>query len=181
MPNQNKMGVIVGSLRKDSANNKLADIMIELSKERLNLEKIEIADIPYYNQDLDDNPPREWMRFRGAVENSNCILFVTPEYNHSMPPAIKNALDVGGTSIPNNIWRNKKIGIASMSRGKFSEWNSNKHLIESLSFLGAVVYNDYSIKLGPPETVISNKNQIKDKNTEFLIKEFLEKFFAWAG
>src|SRR5437870_1104738 len=90
-----KIGVIVGSLRKESLNRKMANTLIKLAPSTLSLQIIEIGDLPLYNQDLDDHVPPAWAKFREQIKACDGVLFVTPEYNRSIPGVLKNAIDVG--------------------------------------------------------------------------------------
>src|SRR5438067_12622394 len=89
------VAVIVGSLRKDSINRKVANALVELAPSGLELGIVEIGQLPMYNQDGDENPPAAWTAFRERISASAAVLFVTPEHNRSVPAALKNALDVG--------------------------------------------------------------------------------------
>jgi chromate reductase len=89
------IAVIVGSLRKDSINRKVANALTEVAPPELKLSIIEIGHLPIYNQDGDENPPAEWTAFRERITAADAVLFVTPEHNRSVPGALKNAIDVG--------------------------------------------------------------------------------------
>jgi chromate reductase len=95
MSNPRDVAVLVGSLRKDSFNLKLAKALAALAPPQLKLEIVEIRQLSLYNQDDDANPPAEWVAFRDRVRRADAVLFVTPEYNRSVPAALKNAIDVG--------------------------------------------------------------------------------------
>src|SRR5262249_37018899 len=95
MSSTRDVAVIVGSLRRDSYNRKVAQALAELAPDSLALGIVEIAQLPLYNQDLEDKPPAAWVEFRTRVRRADAVLFVTPEYNRSVPGALKNAIDVG--------------------------------------------------------------------------------------
>lgn len=171
---------MVGSLRYGSANKKLALAMSDLSEDFVVSEMIDIGHLCFYNPDLDKTPQPEWIAFRDAVKRVDCVLFVTPEYNHSMPPTIKNALDIGGSPIPNNLWNDKLCGIASISRGNFAEWNSNQHLMQSLRFLRARIFDKKEIRLGFSDSFFSETNNITDKNTESSVLEYMKDLSGWV-
>jgi chromate reductase len=101
------VAVIVGSLRKDSINRKVAHALAALAPAGLNLGIVEIGDLPMYNQDLDDAPPAAWTAFRERIAAADAVLFVTPEYNRSVPAALKNALDVGSRPYGKSAWNGK--------------------------------------------------------------------------
>lgn len=174
------IGFIVGSLREGSANRTLAHAMMDLCGTFAKTTMIEIRDLAYYNPDLEQDPPAEWIKFRDGVAQSGCILIVTPEYNRSVPSALKNALDVGGSPVLGNVWNNKCVGLSSISRGKFAEWNSNDHLAQSLQFLNALIFPDRSMRFGSPETVFSDEGALTDQETKKVVQRFLQNFLTWA-
>ena len=90
-----KVAVLIGSLRAGSLNRKVAELLVRMPPDDLSLELVGIGDLPLYNEDLEENPPREWREFRARIKASDALLFVTPEYNRSVPGALKNAIDVG--------------------------------------------------------------------------------------
>ena len=102
-----KIAVIVGSLRKESFNRKMAKALIALAPESLKFEIIEIGALPLYDQDLEDNPPTTWTQFRERLPEFDGVLFVTPEYNRSVPGVLKNAIDVGSRPYGKNVWDGK--------------------------------------------------------------------------
>src|SRR4051812_1025058 len=104
MTEQKNIAVLVGSLRKESFNRKMANALARLAPEALKLEIIEIGQLSLYNQDLDESPPSEWTRFRSRIKSSDGILFVTPEYNRSVPGVLKNAIDIGSRPYGQSAW-----------------------------------------------------------------------------
>src|SRR4051794_20647220 len=109
------IAVFVGSLRKDSINRKVANALRELAPSTLKLEIIEIGQLPIYNQDDDPNPPAAWTAFRERVKAADAVLFVTPEYNRSVPAVLKNALDVGSRPYGHSVWNRKPGAVVSAS------------------------------------------------------------------
>src|SRR5687768_1559205 len=98
------VAIIIGSLRKESFNRKMAMNLMELTPGHLQAEIVEIGHLQMYNQDLDENPPREWMEFREKIRSFDAVLFVTPEYNRSVPAVLKNAIDVGSRPYGKSAW-----------------------------------------------------------------------------
>jgi chromate reductase len=98
------VAVIVGSLRKESFSRKIANALIPLAKPSLDLKLVEIGDLPLYDEDTEQNPPESWKRFRDAVRPVDAVLFVTPEYNRSVPGCLKNAIDVGSRPYGHSVW-----------------------------------------------------------------------------
>lgn len=116
------VAVIVGSLRKASINRMVANALAELAPAGLKLGIVEIGQLPLYNQDGDDDPPAEWTAFRERVRAADSVLFVTPEYNRSVPAALKNALDVGSRPYGKSAWSGKPGAVVSASPGGIGGW-----------------------------------------------------------
>src|SRR4051812_10703083 len=104
MDREQKVAVMVGSLRKASLNRMMADAAIELAPAKLKLSIVEIGSLPLYNEDLEAHTPAEWTTFRSAMRGFDAVLFVTPEYNRSVPGVLKNAIDVGSRPYGKSIW-----------------------------------------------------------------------------
>src|SRR5690606_24634071 len=130
-----KIAIIVGSLREGSFNRKTAKAMIKLAPESMTFNFLEIGNLPYFNEDLEGNPPREWVAFREQIEEADGLLFFTPEYNRSVPGVLKNALDVGSRPYGENSWDGKPAGVVSVSIGNISGFGANHHLRQSLVFV----------------------------------------------
>lgn len=177
-----KIAVLVGSLRKESFNRKMAKVLISLAPESLKLEIIEIGQLPLYNQDCDDegNPPSQWTEFRKRIKPFDGLLFVTPEYNRSIPGVLKNAIDVGSRPYGQSVWEGKPGAVVSVSPGATGGFGSNHHLRQTFVFL------DVRAML-QPEAYIGNASQLFDANgditnektREFLTK-FMEAFAVWV-
>lgn len=178
-----KIGVIVGSLRKESWNRKLAHALIKLAPSALSFEIIEIGQLALYNQDLDDqgHPPKEWIDFREHLKKMDGFLFVTPEYNRSVPGVLKNAIDVGSRPYGKSAFGTGKPGaVISASPGAIGGFGANQHLRQSFVFLDILC-------LQQPEAYISSINNlfdadgkiIKDETRDFL-RKYMESFSAWV-
>jgi chromate reductase, NAD(P)H dehydrogenase (quinone) len=128
--------VLVGSLRKASLNGMLANALMSLAPSSMKLEVVEIGHLPLFNQDLEtDATPAQWTAFRQRVKAADAVLFVTPEYNRSMPAALKNALDVGSRPYGSSVWDRKPGAIVSCSPSAIGAFGANHHLRQSLVFL----------------------------------------------
>jgi chromate reductase, NAD(P)H dehydrogenase (quinone) len=128
--------VLIGSLRKASFNGMLANTLISLAPSSMKLDIVEIGNLPLYNQDLETNPPpARWTAFRQSVMAADAVLFVTPEYNRSVPAALKNALDVGSRPYGSSVWDRIPGAIVSSSPGAIGAFGANHHLRQSLVFL----------------------------------------------
>jgi chromate reductase len=131
-----KIAVIVGSLRKDSLNRKAAEALAALAPAGVELEIVEIGDLPLYNEDLEAaGAPAAWERFRSQLKASDAVLFVTPEYNRSVPGALKNAIDVGSRPYGASVFSGRPAAVMSVSPGAIGGFGANHHLRQSLVFL----------------------------------------------
>ncbi|AZZ60112.1 NAD(P)H-dependent oxidoreductase [Oenococcus sp. UCMA 16435] len=154
-----KVGLIVGSLRKGSYTKAVAKQASELLPDKYQVIDINIGDLDLYNQDLDDENrvPRSWKEFRQQMSQVNAVIFATPEYNRSVPGALKNAIDVGSRPYGKSVWEKKPAIILSVSTGAISGFGANHHLRQSLVFLDMPVVSQ-------PEVYIGNVKNILDYN-----------------
>jgi len=129
------LAVIVGSLRAGSFNRMLANALIGLAPAGVSGRIVEIRDLPLYDPDLETAAPDAWTRFRAAIAPADAVLFVTPEYNRSVPAGVKNAIDVGSRPYGKSVWSGKPAAIVSSSPGAISGFGANHHLRQSLVFL----------------------------------------------
>lgn len=171
--------VIVGSLRKESFNRKIALAMIELAQAPLKLEIVEIGTLPLYNQDLDADPPKEWRQFRDRVRPAHALLFVTPEYNRSTPGVLKNALDVGSRPYGSSVWTGKPGSIVSASPGPIGGFGANHHLRQPMVFLNVPLMQQPEAYIGGVDKLFDAQGNLAPATQEFLAK-FLQAFAAWV-
>lgn len=165
-----KVGIVVGSIRKDSLSERVAKAMVSLLPASYETEYLEIDQLPLYNPDLDQNTPKEYTDFRKAVAGVDAVVFVTPEHNRTIPAALSNALDV--VSVPNNEWNGKAALIVSQSPGLISGFGANHHLRQVLAFLNMPTVQQ-------PEVYISGTHELIGEEGEFL-KEGTEAFLQSA-
>ena len=132
---KHKIGIVVGSLRRDSINRKVANSIAAFTQEWLDCEIVEIGDLPLYNQDEDAAPTPAVTAFRDKIRAMDGVLFVTPEYNRSVPGVLKNALDVGSRPYGQSVWDKKPAAIVTASPGGIGAFGANHHLRQSLVFL----------------------------------------------
>lgn len=175
-----KIVVIVGSLRKDSLNKKMAKALMALAPPSLELELLEIGDLPLYNQDLDDGPPAAWTAFREKVRRSAGVLFVTPEYNRSIPGVLKNAIDVGSRPYGKSAWAGKPAGVVSVSPGSIGGFGANHHLRQSLVFLDMPAMPQPEAYIGRAGDLFDGAGNLTSEETREFAKEFMTAFAAWV-
>ncbi|KAA9345780.1 NADPH-dependent FMN reductase [Adhaeribacter soli] len=175
-----KIAVFVGSLRKGSYNLKTAKALMALAPESLSLELVNIGDLPMFNEDLEDTPPKEWTALREKIHAADGLLFLTPEYNRSVPGVLKNAIDVGSRPYGQNAWDGKPGAVVSVSIGDISGFGANHHLRQSLTFVNVPT-------MAQPEAYIGNAGELFDENgnltndsTKEFLRSFMEAFEKWV-
>lgn len=174
-----KIAIIVGSLRKESFNLKTAKVLIALAPESLSLEILNIADLPMFNEDLEATPPNEWVAFKEQISAADGILFVTPEYNRSVPGVLKNAIDVGSRPYGKNSWNGKPAAIVSVSIGPISGFGANHHLRQSLVFVNVHTMAQPEAYIGGAATLFDEKGNITNDSTKDFLKSFMSSFEKW--
>lgn len=177
-----KIAVIVGSLRKESYNRKMAKALIALAPESLKLEIVEIGGLPLYDQDLDDEgrPPAVWTAFREQLKPFDGVLFVTPEYNRSVPGALKNAIDVGSRPYGQSVWAGKPGAVMTVSPGAIGGFGANHHLRQSLVFLDVPAMHQPEAYIGGAAQLFDANGNISNDSTSGFLKNFMNAFAAWV-
>jgi chromate reductase len=173
-----KVGILVGSLRKESFSKKLAANVASLFPNGYETEFVEIGDLALYNQDFDDenNAPPEYTTFRNKMKEMEAVLFVTPEYNRSIPAVLKNALDVGSRPYGASVWNNKPAAIISQSPGKLSGFGANHHLRQPLVFLNMPILQQPEAYIGNVADILDEDGKIKDEGTVKFLQSFVDAF-----
>ena len=174
-----RIAVLVGSLRANSLDKKLATNLITIAPETLSLELLEIDDLPFYNEDLESVLPESWNRFRQAMPGFDGVLFVTPEYNRSVPAVIKNAIDVGSRPMGKSIWNGKPAAIISTSPGAMGGFGANHHLRQSLVFLNMPTLQQPEVYLGGAGKIFDENGVLNNESTKSFLLSFLEAFSKW--
>jgi chromate reductase, NAD(P)H dehydrogenase (quinone) len=173
--------VLVGSLRKDSFNGMLANVLISLAPSSMKLDIVEIGQMPFYNQDLEtDEPPTQWTAFRRHVKSADAVLFVTPEYNRSVPAALKNALDVGSRPYGSSVWDRKPGAIVSSSPGAVGAFGANHHLRQSLVFLNVPTMQQPEAYVGHADKLFDEHSKLVNDGTRKFLQEFMQAFANWV-
>ena len=173
---QKKIAVLVGSLRKESFNRKMAKALMKVSPDSLGLEIIEIGGLPLYNQDLDDNPPAAWSEFRERLKKFDGVLFVTPEYNRSVPGVLKNAIDVGSRPYGKNSWVGKPGAVVSVSPGAIGGFGANHHLRQSLVFLNVPAMPQPEAYIGKAGHLFDERGDLFNESTREFAVKFMNAF-----
>jgi len=176
-----KVSVLVGSLRKGSYTRKVAKALIALAPEILNCEIIEIGDLPLYNQDLDKRPPRSWVRFRKEIAARDAVLFLTPEYNRSMPGCIKNAIDVASRPEGENVLDGLPAAIVSVTPYTMGAFGANHALRQALVFLNVPVLQQPEAYIGNADALFDKQGNLVKKDARDFFAKFMAAFADWIA
>jgi chromate reductase len=166
------VAVLVGSLRRESFSRKLARAIAAVAPPNLKFDIVEIGDLQLFNQDLEPTPTAQWTAFRDRIRPADAVLFVTPEYNRSVPGLLKNAIDVGSRPYGQSVFNGKPAAVVSNSPGAIGGFGAYHHLRQSLVFLNMPTLNQ-------PETYVGNVATLFDTNGELInesTREFLTGF-----
>ncbi len=179
------VAVLVGSLRKDSFSRKMALALAKLAAPApalaLALDIIEIGDQPLYNQDGDASPPPPWVRLRNRIKAADAVLFVTPEYNRSVPGVLKNAIDIGSRPYGQSAWNGKPAAIVSVSPGAIGGFGANHHLRQSLVFLNMPAMPQPEAYIGGAAALFDADGNIANDGTRQFLDGFVKAFTAWIA
>jgi chromate reductase len=175
------IAVLVGSLRRESLNRKAALALAKLAPERLKLEIVAIGALPLYDQDRDEDPPAAWTDFRERVRRADGLLFVTPEYNRSVPGVLKNAIDVGSRPYGESAFQKKPGAVISVSPGRYGGFGANHHLRQSCVFLDIPLMQQPEAYLGgvTPET-FGPDGAVEDAPAAKLLRRFIQAYAEWV-
>lgn len=178
---QKQIAVIVGSLRKDSFNRKMTTNLIKLAPPSMKLEILEIGQLQIYNQDLDEIPPPEWVKFRKQVKGYDGVIFVSPEYNRSIPGVLKNAIDIGSRPTGQSIWDGKPAAVISVSISVLGGFGANHHLRQSLMFLNMPVMQQPEAYIGRVGELFDQDGNISNDSTRKLVTKFIQTYSEWVS
>lgn len=174
------IAVLVGSLRKQSINRKVAQALAQLAPANLKLSIVEIGELPLYNEDLDGSAPlAAYSTFRQQVAAADAVLFVTPEYNRSVPAALKNAIDVGSRPYGQSVWSGKPGAVISVSPGAIGGFGANHHLRQSLVFLDVPCMQQPEAYLGGAGSAFDEAGKLSEKTKPFL-QAFIDAYGQWV-
>jgi chromate reductase len=173
------VAVLVGSLRRDSINRKLANALAEVAPSRLKLGIVDIGALPLYNPDIDHDPPASWTAFRDQIRVADAVLFVTPEYNRSVPAALKNALDIGSRPYGGSAWNGKPGAVVSASPGAIGGFGANHHLRQSLVFLNVPAMAQPEAYIGGADKLFDANGTLHNEGTRKFLQDFMRSFDAW--
>ena len=179
MDNPFDVVAIVGSLRRDSYTRRLVSSFGALAPASMKIEIVEIRDLSLYNQDDEASPPVPWVNFRKRIKRADAVLFATPEYNRSVPAALKNAIDVGSRPYGSSSWSGKPAAIISNSPGMLGAFGANHHLRQSLVFLDMPTLQQPEVYIGQADKLFDTSGNFANPATRDLCSKFLGAFDAW--
>ena len=175
------VAVVVGGLRKDAFSRRVADALRALQPASLNLQVVETRDLPFYNQDLEnDNPPAPWVEFRKRIRAADAVLFCTPENNRGVPAALKNAVDVGSRPWGKSVWDGMPCGIVSSSPGPLGGYGANHQLRQNLSYFAMLLLQQPEMYLGGVDKLVGSGGTVADEKTRDMFTRYLTAFAAWV-
>lgn len=179
--NPRKIAVIVGSIRRDSINRKLAHALMKLAPKDFQMEILRIDDLPVFNQDHDQNPPEPVVRLKSQIAAADALLFVTPEHNRSIPTALKNALDWASRPYGKNAWAGKPAGILGASPGSIGTAVAQQHLRNVLAYLDVPTLGQPEVFIHFTEGLIDAEGNISSEGTRKFLQSFVDRYAAWVG
>ena len=176
-----EVAVLVGSLRKGSVNRKVAHALVELAPSSLKFKFVEVGGLAFYNEDEDANPPAAWNRFRAEIKAADAVLFVTPEYNRSVPATLKNALDVGSRPYGQSVWNAKPGAIVTASPSGIGGFGANHHLRQSLVFLNVPAMQQPEAYIGQADKLFDADGKLVNDGTRKFLQTFMQAFADWVA
>jgi chromate reductase, NAD(P)H dehydrogenase (quinone) len=171
---------IGGSLRKESYTLKVANALARLAPAALKLEVVTLHGLSFFNQDMEATPPADWLAFREKLQKSNGVLFVTPEYNRSIPGVLKNAIDVGSRPYGKSSFLGKPTGIISNSPGPLGGVSAAKHLQNILPGISGPIMGQPETYLNGIDDAFNDKGELIKEPMHKLLKQYLEAFAAFV-
>jgi chromate reductase, NAD(P)H dehydrogenase (quinone) len=172
--------VIVGSLRKDGFTLKIANALAKLAPDTLNLDVVTLGGISFFNQDLEAAPPADWLAFREKLQKSDGVLFVTPEYNRSIPGVLKNAIDVASRPYGKSSFLGKPTGIISNSPGPLGGVSAAKHLQNILPGISGPILGQPEIHLNGVGDAFDDKGHLVKESMQKVLQQYIDAFAAFV-
>jgi chromate reductase, NAD(P)H dehydrogenase (quinone) len=172
--------VIAGSLRKESFTLKIANALTKLAPDALKLNVVTLHDISFFNQDLEASPPADWLAFREKIQKSNGVLFVTPEYNRSIPGVLKNAIDVASRPYGKSSFLGKPIGIIGNSPGPLGGVSAAKHLQNILPGISGPILGQPEIYLNGVGDAFDDQGELIKESLQAVLKQYIDAFATFV-
>jgi chromate reductase, NAD(P)H dehydrogenase (quinone) len=177
--NQYKIAVVIGSLRKDSFNRKLANAIVKLAPPEFSFKQVQIGDLPLYNQDDDANQAESVKRLKNEIKAAHGLLFVTAEYNRSIPSVLKNAIDHASRPYGQGAWDGKPAGVLGVSVGVTGTAMAQQHLRNILSYLNVPMLSQPEAYIQAKEGLFDEAGNIGADSKQFL-QNWMDRYVAWV-
>jgi len=176
-----KIGILAGSLRKESFSKKIGQAIISMAPEGFEFTTVSLADLPMYNQDFDDDNqvPEAYTVFRNEMKSLDGVIFITPEYNRSVPAVLKNALDVGSRPYGQSVWDGKPAAIISNSPGNIAGYGANHHLRQSLVFLNVPAMQQPEVYINKANELFDDNGQFNDERSRDMLQKAIDAYIIW--
>ncbi len=175
------IGIVVGSLRKNSFNKAIANYVSSIIPSDYDVKFIDISNVEFFNEDLENNPPASWTRLREEVKASDSFLFFTPEYNRSFPAVLKNALDVASRPYGQSVWAGKPAGVISVSMGAIAGFGANHHLRQVLTFLDVYPLQQPEAYIGNVMSLLDEGGNLANEDTKKFLQFYVDAFLNWSN
>ena len=172
--------VLPGSLRKESFSLKIANALVKLAPDTIKLNVVTLHGISFFNQDLEATPPADWVAFREKLQKSEGVLFVTPEYNRSIPGVLKNAIDVGSRPYGKSSFLGKPIGIVSNSPGPLGGVNAAMNLKQILPGYAGTIMGQPEIYLNGVGDAFNDKGELVKESLQAVLQQYIDAFAAFV-
>ncbi len=180
MAHTHNVVVIPGSLRKESFSLKIANAFVELAPEGLKLDVLPLGGLSFFNQDLEANPPADWLAFREKIQASQGVLFVTPEYNRSISGVLKNAIDIASRPYGKSSFLGKPTGIVANSPGPQGGVSAAKHLQQILPGISGSIMGQPEIYLNGVGDAFNDKGALAKESLQAVMKQYIDAFAAFV-
>jgi chromate reductase, NAD(P)H dehydrogenase (quinone) len=175
-----RIAVVVGSLRKKSLTRQVANALMALAPQSLTCSFVEIGDLPLYNEDLEESPPVSWVRFRSDIKDHDAVLFLTPEYNRSVPGGLKNAVDVGSRPGDKSVFDGLPAGVVSVTPYKLGAFGANQALRQTFVFLNMPVMQQPEAYIGDAANLFEATGELKSGETRSFFTKYMTAFAKWV-
>jgi chromate reductase len=172
--------VIVGSIRKESFTLKIANALTKLAPASLKLDVVTLHGLSFFNQDLEATPPGDWVAFREKIQMSSAVLFVTPEYNRSIPGVLKNAIDIASRPYGKSSFLGKPVGIVSNSPGPLGGVSAAKHLQNILPGISGPILGQPEVYLNGVGDAFDEKGQLSKESPRKVLQQYIDAFAAFV-
>jgi chromate reductase len=177
---QYRIAVLVGSLRRESFNRRLAQAVVKLAPAEFAFTQLRIDDIPPFNQDEESNPSEPVRRLKSEIEAAQGVIFVTPEYNRSLPGVLKNALDQASRPYGQSVWDGKPAGVLGASIGAIGTAVAQQHLRNSLAYLNMPTLGQPEVFLRVGDDFFDGSGAIAKADTRKFLQGWMDRYVAWV-